>query len=294
MEILVSKQPSEKSIDQGKNSGQTLARESQDAKGSDVVATENDDFDRVYITNEANKPFKIEALGGYDPEEDFIDASRDIEDSIRFNPSGRRRGETPPASSHQGLEQQPQTTKDISFNDPEADTLFEDASETDEITFGQDDPYQTDLEAEMRHQAYDKIGKFNVDPSAEELTPSVDTNRDTQSPEATTHGNRRKERDDDDEGGWVNDGVEDMDIPSQSHQNSVLEKAARRDDELVRRNAEAEADVAAAATAGKSQPTDNEAQEEEQDKESESQRMPNADYMKDALNEPDDSGYRAR
>lgn len=236
------------------------ARDSLDSNSSDIVMTENDDYDRVYVTNATNKPFRIEALGGYDPEEDFADASRDIEELARHDNGHGGKGDS------SNRKEELSNGRDITFNDPETDTLFEDASETDEVTFSHDDPYQTDLEAEMRRQLYDQVSNTRPDPSASKLS-------ETSQPDTNTR------REDDDEGGWVNDGVDDMDIPSQSHQNLVLEKAAQRDVAARRANeAQAGYDQAQPAEGG------------DQEGDGESQRMPNADYLKDDLKE-DDSGY---
>lgn len=208
------------------------------------MATEDEDMDRVYVTNITNKPFKIEALGGFDPEEDFKDASRDIEGNPKYNPSVSR-----------GINGGRETRgKDISFNDPEVD-MFEDASETDEVTFAHD-PYQVDLEQEMRDQA------SNKQDSSSSLEPETEPDNTDESSPAKSYS------DEDSEGSWINDGVDDMDIPSQEHQDSVLERAAKQD-ELARRIAQDDA----------SQQQDKEQQTHDQG----DQRMPNADYLKDDL-----------
>lgn len=250
------------------------------ATGSEVVSTEDDDFDKVYVTKLNNQPFKIAALGGYDPEEDFNDASQDFEESTKTFDSKRKASralDDGDADAGDGLAAnggQESQQRDISFNDPEPDMLFNDASETDEVTFGQDDPYQTDLEAEMHATSYDKPGK----PTSKFYKAPND---DAHSKPSSSHNKHSKIRapvkyvnDDDSEGSWVNDGVEDMDIPSQSDQETVLAKAAKQE-ELARQAADAENDP-----------------EAQQQDEPDNQRMANADYLKDdlkSIDETDDS-----
>lgn len=234
------------------------------ANGSEIVATEDDDSDRVYVTKLTKKPFRIDALGGFDPEEDFKDASRDIEEQAPTKYSSSE-----DEDKRNNNEQDSQSSKDISFSDPETDTLFNDASETDEVTFAQDDPYQTDLEAEMQANSYHQPRESNS---------NADTDDESSTDGGTTDEKRR--RDDDSDGSWVNDGVEDMDIPSQTHQDTVLNKAAKQEALIAKR-------------AGVSDDDETQPQEEETVDDANSQRMPNADYMKDDL-KLDDSDYKAR
>lgn len=343
MQILMSNQQQTRPPEayRQQSTGDWNSRDGLDAKGSHIVTTEDEDDDRVYITNATNRPFRIDALGGYDPEEDFIDASRDIEGGSSAGPNGAQDGRGSSRSASRGSssyarrgstdEQQPQAARDISFNeDPEGETLFEDASETDEITFGQDDPHDTDLEAEMRRQAFDVVGRFNADGSARppsqskhESSSGQATDRDgnavgdvailagqspesspasseggpeIQQPEASTGGPKRARKShpssdyEDDEGNWVNDGVEDMDIPSQSHQDEVLEKAAKREE--AKRRADEEAEEQAAEQQQPKESNNDETSPTEEAGDSENQRMPNADYLKSDLRGFDDSAYK--
>lgn len=269
------------------------------ARGSDhVIATENEDDDRVYVTGLTNKPFRIRALGGYDPEEDFRHASRDIleepsklggkssshrrgsESRRRIN--GRRRYKENDDEQEQHIKQ-----KDINFNDPEPDAIFDDASETDEVIFsGQDEPYQIDLEAEMRNQAYDRPGMPTKFDKSKQNKPNDNENNGYHNEETEQTpvdepkesrrvvSSRRKVKDDDDgEGSWVNDGIdEDMDIPSQSHQDIILAKAAEQD-ALARKQAEEDA----AADAQQA------AEDQQAAEEPENQRMYSPDYLKNDL-----------
>lgn len=232
-------------------------QETLEPKASDVVATEDDDLDRVYVTKLINRPFKIPDLGGYDPEEDFKDASRDIMNSGAKNQVGQssnRRSTNTNRRARNSKEPEVQQ-KDISFNDPDADDiLFNDASETDEVTFGQD-PYQEpdNLEEDLKR-------------GSNEAGEDADQSRDSppessQQSETSLRPSKHHQRDDSDTD-WVNDGVDDMDIPSQTHQDEVLDKAAKREAELARRNDEA-----------------NGADQEEPG----TQRMPNADYLKEDM-----------
>jgi hypothetical protein len=335
---------------------------------NEVVATEDDEFDRVYVTNDTNKPFKIDALGGYDPEQDFIDAAKELE-TDRSGSSGAS-NEPEPSQSRRDLKRRsnqhhagpltqangrhtqakgahhagpvPGPVQEITFNDPDTDMMG--ASETDEVTFGQDDPYQTDLEAEMRQQEYDKLGTISAQQqrrrpaasgsavasvdsggagagqSGQEASEDEDMDSDVdvefkQEPDSGGGGGRRRESmaatsaaaarntpdeegrlaarrsDSDDEGAWVNDGVDEMDIPSQSHQNSVLDKAEQRDEKAKQAAADESAEAAAA---NKQAGPDGGAPEGGQtnDNAEENVRMPNADYLKNDFVE-DDSGYAA-
>ena len=280
------------------------------ANDSAIVETEDDDFNPVYVTNDTRRPFRIEELGGFDPEEDFNDASQDIESNPRQT-SGKRKSKVKAGTTDESdeIESESRPTRQevsqytegqapqVSFNYPTSEVLFEDASETDEITFGQDDPYQTDLEAEMRNQNYDQIGRFNAESVVDHKNQNQINDQDDQlEPRESTTTTRAREKggesrilvDNDDEGGWVNDGVDDMDIPSQAHQNMILDKAAKRD-ALARRAAEEEA-AANAEPAVVSKDGDGGQSEDE----GEGQRMPNTDYMKNDVPEADDDGYAAR
>lgn len=228
------------------------------------MAIEDDDMDRIYVTNVTNKPFKIAQLGGYDPEEDFQDASRDFEDSAD------RRKSSSNGDRRKSKEDLPQQMKDISFNDPEDETLFNDASETDEVFFAHD-PYQTDLEAEL------KTGQ-----TPDQASDKKDNN-DAENSKAESRSLARNDpNEEDSEGSWINDGVEDMDVPSQSYQDSVLERAAKQ--EALKR-------------AASESPDEEEAirQEGEPNQEGEptqgdpnNLRMPNADYLKESDDYTDD------
>ena len=305
----------ERPVDTGP--GKTIeTRDGLDARGSHVVVSEDDEFDRVYVTNATNKPFRIAALGGFDPEEDFIDASRDIEESTRRDtaagvPQTRQTTDSRRRKAGSGHDHgsdgksrdgaDAAGAREISFNDPETDQLFEDASEKDEITFGQDDPYQTDLEAEMRHQAYDKIGEFGADPVGADSARAPDEQLDerpevgaassaVQSGAGLLVAQRRGADNDDDEGGWANDGVEDMEVPSQSHQDEVLAKAneaqARREAQNLAGDRDREQPPAATDDdeAGGGGAGEREGEE--------NVRMPNANYLMSDLRR-DDSGYRS-
>lgn len=387
--------PSRENLEQSATNAQNDASQPSGASSNEIVATEDDDFDRVYVTNETNKPFRIDALGGFDPEEDFFDAAKELEvvasdeNASRIPTNGaatttttntrstnrdlKRRsnqsngggsggdddlGEALSGSRRYNEQQQQQDQaqagggpvppgQEISFNDPDTETMYEDASETDEVTFGQDDPYQTDLEAEMRQQEYDKLlGKLkpqtnNYQPSTSgslnvvvdngsggreanrnaddddndndnDLDADVDSeykqepnNKRQRESMATAAADasrtrmqgRPRHRDDiDDEGAWVNDGVDEMDIPSQSHQNSVLDKAAHREEAAAKQAAKEEAEAAAAAESANKQEPDgggggNSAESgQTNDNGEEILRMPNADYLKNDFVE-DDSGY---
>lgn len=278
---------------QNNNMGHSLKHDEDNlnAHGSDhVIATEDEDDDRVYVTKVTDKPFRISALGGYDPEEDFRDASRDILEEPSKSNRARSKSKNSRRSSadRRTGERNPEETKqhDISFNDPEPDSLFNDASETDEVVFdGPDEPYQTDLEAEMRNQAYDRPGQPTIfaKPNSNKQDNDSSDRPEYYSPQQSDASresrrvvsSRRKEKDYDDggEGSWVNDGVdEDIDIPSQSHQDVVLAKAAKQE-ELARQKAEEEA-AADSQQAAADQP---------QVEEPENQRMDNADYLKNDL-----------
>lgn len=233
------------------------------AKGSAIVKTEDDDMDPVYVTTMTDKPFKIDALGGFDPEEDFQDATRELDEPAKKSGNRKRSSE------------EYQQIKDISFNDPEVDTLFNDASETDEVIFDQD-PYQTDLEAEMSGRSAIERPEDGADEAAAADEVEDNSARKKVAPKSNS--------DDDSESDWVNDGVDDMDVPSQSYQDAVLEKAALN--EAARRAAE--------------EPNEDEARQQEQEQQEqppqseadqgdgESQRMPNADYLKNDLGGVDD------
>ena len=242
-------------------------RESLDANGSEIVATEDDDSDRIYVTNNTKKPFRIPALNGYDPEEDFQEASRDFEEPAKRDRSGERRRSSEPESE----------IKDISFNDPETDTLFNDASETDEVIFAQD-PYQNDLEAELRGDLPASEQSSSTpeedDQSNSQEQPSAQADSSAEQPVARQQQTKEKKKKkqpnstDEDDGSWINDGVEDIDVPSQSYQNAVLEKAARREE------------LAKQASPDESKQQHQQGEQEEP----ENQRMPNADYLKEDMN----------
>lgn len=241
------------------------------SNGSDIVLLRADDYDEpVYMTNLTDRPFRIAALGNFDPEEDFEHASRDIGNggngdngvatatSRRSSAKSRRRHNRPDSLR----------PKVDPFDELDNDPMSEDASEQDEVTFGQDDPYQTDLEAEMRDQAYDKIGRSSIEPREGEGTNRPQSigqsgprgaiepvDHPQQQQESITNDNdsddietaaddaktytpakpirqspRRREYDSDDsEGSWVNDGIDDFEVPSQAHQNMILDKAAQNE-----------------------------------------------------------------
>lgn len=169
-----------------------------------VVALENDDLDKVYVTNQTDKPFEIDALGGYNPEEDFQSASMDIE--------GQRMADI----KHGGDGREPaQATKDIVFNEPDANVSFnDDADETEAEDPNREDPNQIDFDAEMRQEARNKHRRY--EPVLEE--------------------SNNRDRDGDSEGGWVNDGVDDMDIPSQLEQDIAIRKGTGNEDDLAGKN----------------------------------------------------------
>jgi len=291
---------------EGAGPGGKVAASSENAAGQIRRWSEDDDSEPVFVTNATNKPFKIDALGGYDPEQDFREAAAELgEPQTRREATTKRAVSSPKARRKVSAEedqdedegelgkgvqreeaksrQRPHSAAgseassnvhqadDISFNaDPETEMLYEDASETDEVTFGRDsEPYQTDLEAEMRQQEFDRVGKFLSDMAKKEirgsdknLAPSVDrsghdkavssTENNQYSPEEnneseaarftenarpslpTNHRPKQSQltdsETDSDEGAWINDGVDEMEIPSQSHQNEVLERAAKQDE----------------------------------------------------------------
>lgn len=234
-------------------------------EGSEVVATENEDLDPVYITNMTNKPFKIAQPGGYyfDPEEDFRDASRDFEEPPPRRPSssgGERRT---------GKEEDRRSLSDLSFTDPEDETLFNDASETDEVFFAHD-PYQTDLEAELKSEQ-----------SPEQSESSDKTSHHHPDARAESQSTKNHPNEDDSEGGWVNDGVEDMEVPSQSYQDAVLEKAAKQE-ALNKAASENQTNPEEEGQSQEGEPTQDDP---------DNQRMPNADYLKDDL-KVDDEKYK--
>lgn len=293
--------------------------------GDRIVAAENDDLDKVYVTRAIDKPFKIDALGGYDPEQDFQDAERDLDDhrepssgSTLSRPKRRRTG----GSEREETTSIPPPSRDINFNDGETDTMFNDASEMDEITFAQDDPYQTDLEAEMRSQAFDK-----PTPAAAASASSAFN----EAPEVRIAPNRkrsagRRQQTDEAEGSWINDGVDEMDIPSQSHQDKVLDRSAKQQEgaatavaaafgheqpdqrhedesatsELPTDQTDQSADASSAETASdiQEQPAGEDGAQQQQELEEppssegqidpENQRMPNANYLKNLTDEPED------
>lgn len=303
-----------------------------------VVRLEDDEMDTVYVTNVTDKPFRIAALGGYDPEEDFRDASLDISDSESNSRTGSRstrwNARMQPASSLK--DSVGQFSQDITFGDPEADSMFNDASETDEVTFDAgDDPYQTDLEAELHAQAYDQPGQVSQvtrRPSARthyheregatdvevEIEPAYvkknrragGSRRDRKTGQKLVNSehnaNRRKDDSDDDEseGGWLNDGVDDMEIPSKRHQESVLKKAAlaaqaRHDEDGAKEDGKTGSGVEGGVDANQDpvaqeEPTKSEAidQPAQYAGDEGDQRMPNADYLRDDL-KVDDLDYKA-
>lgn len=224
-------QPTRDSDSNNNNNNQATKRS--DNFGDRIVVAENDDEEKVYVTRAINKPFRI---NGYDPERDFREAERDLNAPA---PRGSRRRKSGRRAEADSGDSSPLATRDINFNDGDADMMFNDASETDEITFAQDDPYQTDLEAEMRSQAFDKP----TPPAPVEKTlreaPEVRI-----TPRRRRGGGSNKREQDDSEGSWINDGVDEMDIPSQSHQDKVLDKAAKQQ----------EAAAAAAAAAASDSP----------------------------------------
>lgn len=284
-----------------------------DSNDDQVAIAENDDMDRVYVTRSLNKPFKIDALGGYDPEQDFQEAERDLEDQQQQqNLWQPRRQKSAAASSNNNKRsratpsRQP-ATNDMSFNDDaDADTMFNDASETDEITFGQDDPYQTDLEAEMRSQAYDKpTPPASTHAPTPEAPSHSDNYQNEEEPEVRIEPRKglnsaRKQIHDDSESNWINDGVDEMEIPTQSHQDKVLAKAAARAQHDGEDTPAASAAIAdkSASDGGNNNGSDESGEEnlrrESQSEEpplgepeaqnsdtmdSENQRMPNANYL---------------
>lgn len=215
-------------------------------RGGGIVATQNDDAEKIYVTNDPNKPFKIPDMGGYDPEEDFNNASRDLDGTAS---SGNKRSGKERAEPMQPV-------KDISFNDDD-DELFEAASDSDEVTFSHD-PYQTDLEEEL--QSPQKSRNAEQDDDAEDDANPASTNQ-------------RSVSEEDNEGSWINDGADEMEVPSQAHQDRLLKKAEEA--ELAKQRAAAEAESAPDSQQDESGAGDN-------------QRMPNADYMKDDLKFDDD------
>lgn len=298
------------------------------ANGSEVVQAEDEDMDRVYVTNMRNRRFRIPALGGYDPEEDFKSASRDIEKVERHPPVSRHAKaaasspmrKTSKTRGHlggfggqkhsmqdqeePGDEETPMPPgKDISFNDPEDEQLYNDASELDEVTFGPDD---LDLEAEMRRQEYDKVGKVGLG----QRIDSDDDGRASESnnqepivrrrpppPINTRRADGYDDPDDNDESTWLNDGADEMEIPSQSHQDLVLDKAAKQEAQAKKtakeagRQAQAEAEAAEAEAAEASAPDEaTGGQQGQTDEEENSQRMPSAAYLSNDL-KMDDTDY---
>lgn len=256
----------DKEVKQPEQEKQALARNDDElnAKGSAIVRTEDDDMDPVYVTTMTNKPFKIDALGGFDPEEDFQDATRELDEPAKQKSGNRKRSS-----------EEYQQIKDISFNDPEVDTLFNDASETDEVIFDQD-PYQTDLEAEMSGRSAIERPEVGSD-----ATAAADEAEDSSASEKVAP---KSSSDDDSESDWVNDGVDDMDVPSQSYQDAVLEKAARN--EAARRAAEEPTEDYARQQEPEQQEQPPQSEADQGD--GESQRMPNADYLKNDLGGVDD------
>lgn len=241
-----------------------------DSSSPKVTTSEDDDLDKIYVTNQTNKPFKIKDLDNYDPEEDFQMASNDLEgpkDNERS--SSKSSSSRSSSSSNQdpdqdstGLTQEP--SKDVVFSDPEADALFNDASETDEVTFAADEPDWNDA-PESQEEAEVANDEGRREPERRESTRSnnrrilIDT---------------RRSDDDTDDGSWVNDGVDDMEIPSSQEQERAIQKAAKEEEALERqRLAEA--------------PSEEQPQAESGDDASD-QRMPNADYLKDDLKELED------
>lgn len=231
------------------------------SNSSDIVLLRADDYDEpVYMTNLTDRPFRIAALGNFDPEEDFEHASRDIDNGGNDVATATSRRSSARSRRKHVRRKDSLRPKVDPFDELDNDP---DASETDEVTFGQDDPYQTDLEAEMRDQAYDRIGRSSIEPRAgaegdtyqrgpkgaidpvdrqqqESISNDSDSDDiDTAADQAKTYTPakprrqpqpRRGEYDtDDSEGSWVNDGVDDMEIPSQAHQNMILDKAAQHD-----------------------------------------------------------------
>lgn len=190
---------------------------------NDVKATENDEMDRVYETNKTDQPFKIDDLGGYDPEEDFNTASIDIQgsNSDKKNRRDKPRYKMPPRSS-----------------DPDPDLAY-DGSDSDESNQSQAEPYQPDLETEVLQEAQNRQRSYPSESAKERL----------------------RQRDDDSDGSWVDDGIDDMEIPDEQEQEKAIMKGTSNDN-----------------TDQKS-PTTNDPQQDDV----EEQRMPNAEYLKNDL-----------
>lgn len=264
-----------------------LPPEHYETKSSDIVLLRADDFNEpVYMTNRTDRPFRIAALGNFDPEADFEHASRELDrgDNVKATASNRRRSTVArnrKINSHRAQNQPSQRRSrgdviDRSIDEMDNEPMSEDASETDEVTFGQDDPYQTDLEAEMRAQDYDRIGRFSAQATDENKKPyarpslptpsttpaapvepveqqegvaSVDNDSDeidtaaagaksytpAQPRRRISQPSRDREFDSDDaEGSWVNDGADEMEVPSLAHQNMILEKAAQAEQKQLK------------------------------------------------------------
>lgn len=266
-------------------------RIARDASDDRVVAAEDEEMDKVYVTNRTDKPFRIDELGGYDPEEDFENASHDLDDTGASSRDSRKLsrapgngGEDSTASASDNGENGDGGTTVTKFNDPEVEALFNDASETDE-TFASDEPeWAEDKTPTKRRQA-----TANADPDQDENDDEPEENEAQQSEQT----NQRQPDDrvggsgrggDDDDTNWVNDGVDDMEIPSQSDQERAIQKATRHEEALARQRKQEE-DEAAAERAAMAQPSEEQVQQQDDPTDV---RMPNADYMKEDLKDIED------
>ena len=232
---------------------------------SDIIElAEDDNFERVFATNSTRRPFRIAQLGGYDPERDFDEAAAEL--GAQDTPADEPQSRPAPSSESASLEASPGAAPEPDSDDsdigpleaeelaPEVglrpqrpkEPLEEESSETDEVTFGSDsaEPYQTDLEAEMRQQQFDRVGQFlgqagkeaeqrrhgsNVRANRDQMEIAPQTRHGAHSASGTSGARAKLHRlADSDEGGWVNDGIEDMEIPSQVHQDMILDKASER------------------------------------------------------------------
>lgn len=105
----------------------------------DIRSNDNSDEEdeKIYVTRVNRKPFVIDQLGGYNPEEDFRAIRKDLDSS---QPSEK----LPEEKEKLAQRSDASSYKDIDFVEPEDDSFANDNSETDDAAFEADDPYIND------------------------------------------------------------------------------------------------------------------------------------------------------
>lgn len=97
--------------------------------------TDRDDGDKIYYTD-PEKPFIINQLGGYNPEEDFKAVSQDLDDPKAIQELDK--------DENSQIKRSEPIRKDIVFSESDANGFSDDATGTDDAAFEADDPYTND------------------------------------------------------------------------------------------------------------------------------------------------------